>query len=185
MKIFRTHIARISSFFLLLIGMALHFAKPINNKTGQDAFTSWLGSHLKTQNDTVLHEIEALSENSSELETVIRRASELVYSHSEDFKLPVSENDEHSSEEDLYHLLLTEWNNYQTSGSGMGKAVFLQNIKPQTVLPSDGHYFSSALSKNALTFDLDHVTDLGSHELAAGNEYILSPLKSGTAIGAP
>lgn len=185
MKIFRSHIARISSFLMLMMGMALHFAKPIEDKAVQDAFASWLGSHLKTQNNIVLDEIEALSTNTSELESVIRKASELVLSHSDDFELPLSEKDQASSEEDLYQILLTEWNNYQNSASGMGKAVVVQNIKPQTVLPSDSQFFTSVLSKNSLHYDVDQVTDLGSHEFISGNVYILSPLKSGTAIGAP
>lgn len=170
---------------MLMMGMVLHVTKPIEDNAAQDAFTSWLGLHLKTQNDVVLNEIDALANASEELESVIRKASELVLSHSDDFELPVSEKDATTSEEDLYHLLLTEWNNYQDSASGMGKAVVVQNIKPQTILPSDGHFFSSALTKSALHFDVDQVTDLGSHELASGNAYILSPLKSGTAIGAP
>lgn len=185
MNLFRSHIARISSFLLLMMGMVLHFAKPIEDKAGQDAFTFWLESHLKTQNDKILNQIEALSNDTEELEFVIRKASELVLNHSEDFELPVSENSNESSEEDLYHILLTEWNNYQNSSSGMGKAVFIQNIKPQTILPTDAQFFSSALTKKLSHYDVDHVTDLNSHELASSATYILSPLKSGTAIGAP
>ncbi|GAB5409933.1 MAG: hypothetical protein BalsKO_22980 [Balneolaceae bacterium] len=167
-----------------MIGMALHFAKPIEDKAGQNAFAFWLESHLKTENDDVLSEIEALSNNSEELESIIRKASELVLSYSEDFELPAS-NDETSSEEDLYHLLFTEWNNYQNSASGMGKAVFVQNIKPQTILPTDGQFYSSAVSTNLSHFDIDHSTGLNSYALESIDSYILSPLKSGTAIGAP
>ena len=185
MKMFRSHIARLSGFIMLTIGMVLHYAKPADSKTDHSAFTSWLGSHLKTQDHDVLDELESLSEEVGELETVIRKASELVFSHSDDFKLPVSEEGEESSKDEVYHLLLTQWNNYQSSGSGMGKAVFIQNIKPQTILPTDGHFLSSVLTKQSMHYDVDEVSDLGDHELASGNAYILSPLKSGTAIGAP
>lgn len=170
---------------MLTIGMVLHYAKPLDSKTDHSAFTSWLGSHLKTQDHDVLDELESLSEEDGELESIIRKASELVFSHSEDFKLPVSEGEDDSSEDQVYHLLLTQWNNYQNSGSGMGKAIFTQNIKPQTILPTDGHHLSSVLTKQALHYDVDEVSDLGDHELTSGNAYILSPLKSGTAIGAP
>tara|TARA_R110000868_G_scaffold259361_2_gene517160 strand:+ start:28882 stop:29394 length:513 start_codon:yes stop_codon:yes gene_type:complete len=170
---------------MLVMGMALNYANPIEDKAGQDAFAFWLESHLKTQNDVVLDEIEALSNDSEKLESVIRKASELVYSHSDDFELPTSESNDQTSEEDLYQLLLTEWNNYQSSASGMGKAVFVKTIKPQTILPSDGHFFSSVLTKRSLHFDIDQITNLGSTELVSGNSYNLSPLKSGTAIGAP
>lgn len=165
--------------------MVLHFTKPIEDKAGQDAFAFWLESHLKTQNDTVLDEIEALSNNSKELESVIREASELVLSYSDDFELPIANDSDESSKEDLYHLLLTEWNNYQNSASGMGKAVFVQSIKSQTILPSDSHFFSSAVTKKLTHYDIDQITDLNSHELSSSNAFILSPHKSGTAIGAP
>lgn len=183
---FRSHIARITGFLMLMIGMVLHYAKPADNKNDYTAFTSWLESHLKTQDHNVLDELEALSSDNGELETVIRKASELVHTHSDDFKLPVSESDEEgTSEEDVYQLLLTQWNNYQNSGSGMGKAVFIQNIKPQTILPTDGHQFSSVLTKRTLHYDVDKVSDFDDHELTSGNASILSPHKSGTAIGAP
>ncbi len=186
MKMFRSHIARVSGFLMLMIGMVLHYAKPADSKTDYSAFTSWLESHLKTPDHTVLDELEALSSDNGELETVIRKASELVHTHSDDFKLPVSEgDDERTSKEDVYQLLLTQWNNYQNSGSGMGKAVFIQNIKPQTILPSDGHHFSSALNKRTLRYDVDEVSDIKDYELTSGNASILSPHKSGTAIGAP
>ncbi len=185
MKIFRSHIARISGFIMLTIGMVLHYAKPVDSKTDHSAFTSWLGSHLKTQDLDVLNELESLTKDRGEIDDVIRKASELVYSHSEDFKLPVSDQNGESSEDEVYTLLLTQWNSYQNSGSGMGKAVFIQNIKPQTILPTDGHFFSSALTKNNVHYDMDEVSDLSDHERTSGNAFILSPLKSGTAIGAP
>lgn len=165
--------------------MVLHFAKPVEDKAGQDAFAFWLESHLKTQNDVVLNEIEALSNNAQELESLIRKASELVLSYSEDFELPTSTDDGTTSEEDLYLLLVTEWNNYQNSASGMGKAVFTQNIKPQTILPADGKFFSTAVTTHLFHHDVDHINDLNSYEFASFDSYTLSPLKSGTAIGAP
>lgn len=185
MKFFRLHISRLTGVLLLTLGMVMHFAKPVEENTSHDAFTSWLSTHLKTQNHTVLDEIEALSTDSEELESVIRKASELVLSNTDDFELPISTNNESSSEEDLYHLLLTEWNIYQKSSSGMGKAVFIQNIKPQTILPTDTQFFSSAIAKNELHYDVDHNTNCGTVELTSATAYILSPLKSGTAIGAP
>ena len=185
MKIFRSHIARISSFFILILGMVLHFTKPIEENAGKDAFAFWLESHLKTQNSAVIDQIEALTNDSEELETIIRKASELILSHSDDFELPVSKRDSDSSKEDLYQLLLTEWNSYQNSTSGMGTAVFIQNIKPQTILPSDSPFNSTAITKASQHFDVDQITDINSHELSRSNSHFLSPLKSGTAIGAP
>lgn len=184
MKLFRSHIARLSGFFMLMLGMALHYAAPANEKSNQNAFTSWLGSHLKTQDDTVLSKIDALSEENLELEHLIREASKLVHTNSDDFELPVSDDTE-SSEEALYHVILTEWNNYNNSSSGMGTAVLVKHLKPQTVLPSDSHFLASGIQKNSSNFDLDLPFELYSQNSQISKSFILSPLKSGTAIGAP
>lgn len=165
--------------------MALHIAKPVNEKANQDAFTSWLGSHLHVDNESVLNQIDALSSEAKELDTVIREASEIILDYSEDFDLPSSNSEKKSSPEDLYQLLITEWNNYQNSSNGMGKAVFVQNAKPQTILPTDANFQSQALSKTNIHFDVDHASDLVNTELSKSASFILSPLKSGTAIGAP
>lgn len=184
MKFFRSHIARLTGFFMLMIGMALHHTIPSDNESGQNGFTSWLGSHLKTQDDSVMDKIDELASGDQQLEEVIRRASEIVYSHSDDFELPVS-NENDTTEEDLYKLLLTEWNSFRNSGNGMGKAVLIEHIKPQTVIPSDGHLLGYAVTKTTPGFDVYNEFALYNIELAPSESYILSPLKSGTAIGAP
>lgn len=184
MKLFRSHTARFSGFLMLMLGMALHYAAPAKEKTNQNAFTTWLGSHLKTQDDTVLGKIDALGNEDSELETLIRKASKLVHTNSDDFELPVSDETE-SSEEALYFVILTEWNNYNDSSSGMGTAVLVKHLKPQTVLPSDSHFLAYGIHKNSSGFNLDLPFELYSQNSAISKSHILSPLKSGTAIGAP
>lgn len=183
MKIFRTHIARLSGFIMLMAGMALHYAKPLDAEADHSLFTNWLESHLKTQDLDVIDKLDRLSTQDSDLESVIREASELVTSHRDDFELPVSGED--SSEEENYQLLLQEWKNYQTSGNGMGKAVLNQSIKPQTVLPNDGQLLKTALSKNTGSVDTQHLSELYTQELISGNSFTHSPFKSGSAINAP
>lgn len=184
MKFFRSHIARLTGFFMLMIGMALHHTIPSENESGQNGFTSWLESHLKTQDNSVLNKIDELATGEEELDKVIRKASEIVYSHSDDFELPVSDKNG-TTEEDLYHFLLTEWNSFKNSGNGMGKAVLIEHFKPQTVLPNDGHLLGYAITKTTPGFDVYNEFALYNIELSPSESYILSPLKSGTAIGAP
>ena len=184
MKFFRSHIARLSGFLLLMLGIMLHHAKPTENKSGHAAFTNWLGSHLKTNNDGVIDQIDALNTQDGELEAVIRKASELVYDHADEFKIPGSDTDS-STEEDVYQLLLTEWNNFRNSGNGMGKAVLVENIKPQTVLPGDGYSFASTTAKTQPDVDTYRYKVSTAPDYTSSEQYTLSPLKSGTAIGAP
>src|SRR5690606_2760426 len=93
-----------------------------------------------------------LSAQKTELDVVIRKASELIHNHADDFEIPGSERTDSSTEE-VYQLLITEWNNYQNTGSGMGNAVFFENLKPQTILPTDGHFLSHAVTKKTPGFN--------------------------------
>lgn len=183
MKFFRSHIARLSGFIMLMVGIALHYAQPLDEKADHSLFTNWLESHLKTQDLDVIDKLDQLSTQNADLESVIREASELVTSHRDDFELPVSNED--SSEEENYQLLLKEWKNYQTSGNGMGKAVLNHTIKPQTILPNDGQLLKTALIKKAAPVEKPQLLELYTQELSSGNSFTLSPFKSGSAINAP
>ncbi len=149
-----------------------------------EAFTSWLESQVKTQNDSGLRDrISQLSSHDEELESVIRKASQLVKSHSDDFEAPIAA---HSGKEEneVFQLLLTEWNAYQSTSGGMGKAVIIENIKSPHALPNDG----LALTNKA-TFEKEGIE----HFEVSTTEYTesgfinhhISPLSGGTAIGAP
>lgn len=184
MKFFRSHIARLSGFVMLTLGMMLHYAKPAESKTGHGAFTSWLGTYLKTDNDTILNQIDALSTQEGELDTVIRKASELVCDHVDDVEIPIPDS-EPPSEEEVYHLLLKEWNRYRNLGSGMGKAAIIENLKPHTILPSDGYAHPSILSKTRADVYVNLGYNLTTPEYTSAPQYTFSPLESGTAIGAP
>ncbi|RNC84724.1 MAG: hypothetical protein ED557_07025 [Balneola sp.] len=168
----------------MVLGITLHYIKPADSETDHSAFANWLGSHLKQDNGSLADEIEKLSSKKAELEDVIKEASELVASNYDEFKLPISKDGE-SSSEDAYHLIITAWEHYQTSGNEMGKAVFVQNIKPHSVLPTDGNFFSKAVQKNLTHVDFDRPVDFEYSELSISKSHILTPLKSGTAIGAP
>ena len=185
MKFFRSHIAQVSGFWMLVLGMVLHFAKPAEGKTCQNAFTSWLGSHLKTEDRSVLDKLNAIASAEEQVESIIHKASELVFKHSDDFELPPSVNAKNSSKEEVYDLLLSKWRSYQHSNSEMGKAVLIQNIKPQTIIPTDGNFFASLVSKKTPYFDADKKTELNDFEISPKKSFFLSALESGTAIGAP
>ena len=153
MKFFRTHIARTLSVCFLLAGMVFYFMKPVSDNADHDAFTSWLQSNLKSNDNTsVVDQLKELSASPDELESVIRKASALVKAHAEDFELPVDAQSKDESE--VFHVLLKEWNAYQNSSSGMGKAVIIKQAQPHSVLPVDGltFYGKSLSAQQTLTF---------------------------------
>ena len=184
MKFFRLHIARLYGFLLVLTGIGLSYAQPVQQKENYSAFTSWLESHLRSNDQDVEQQLEAIATGESELDAVIRKASALVKNHSEDFNLPVS-GEENPTEDDVYQVLIDQWNNYRNAESGMGSAVRVEPLKTHIIPPIDGLYFSSTpANKHELPTVPTHKT----HAFTSGTlapSYILSPFESGTAIGAP
>ena len=184
MKFFRLHIARLYGFLLLLMGVALSHVQPIQHKQNQSAFTSWLEGHLRSADEDIQQQLDSIAEKESKLEDVIRRASEVVKTNSDDFDLPVSEEDDKSPDQ-VYQLLLTQWNDYRDAGSAMGKAVQVEPVKTHVLVPVDGINLASIPSKK---FFIPKATTTFSELEETGTlapSFILSPFESGTAIGAP
>ncbi len=185
MKVFRSHITRIYGFVLLLLGIGLNVANISEQNVKHAAFTSWLGSHLKNSDSEAQEKLDHLSTVQSELEDVIRLASEVVTSHVEDFELPVNSSDDEPDSDQVYHLLLTQWNQFQHSEAGMGKAVLIEHAKPLTILPNDGKYSQNdGINLKTVTpnSELFHSSNA---EVLLISSYFLSPNESGIAIGAP
>lgn len=184
MNFFRTHIARLVNVGILLAGLLFYFMKPVSDNAEHDAFASWLQSNLKSSTNTnVVDQIRGLSDKDGKLESVIRQASALVKAHADDFELPV---DTHTkNENEVFQLLLTEWNNYQNSSTGMGKAVIIKQAQPNSVLPVDGFSFGnkSLTSQHSTIFADASVT--GEQVTTTPSSFYIAPLSGGTAINAP
>lgn len=186
MKTFRSHILRTYSFVVLLIGIALHLVGDSEQQGHHEAFTSWLESHLKNSESEAHQKLENLSRDLSGMDEVIRKASEVVVSHADDFSLPLESSPEKGPDADgMYQVLLEQWNHFQNSDAGMGKAIFVESAKSITILPNDGKFSSisglSEITPSAALFLAVNTTE--AQELYSS--YLLHPLASGTAIGAP
>jgi hypothetical protein len=163
--------------------MVLYFMKPVSEQANHDAFTSWLQSNLKTGNNaSVSNQIKNLHSENDELESIIRQASALVKAHSDDFELPVDAQSK--DENEVFQLLLKEWNAYQSS-SGMGKAVIVKQAKPHSVLPIDGLAFAGNNIQNQKTFSPLTLSGSAATPAAESFDFNIAPLSGGTAIGAP
>lgn len=183
MKIFRTHIIRFAGTCLLMTGILLYFLNPAEDKSQHETFAYWLQSSLKSQDDSdLLKKIDELSALDAELDAVIKMASALVHQHAKDFDLTSGKNTD--SEHETFRLLLTEWNAFQNTTGGMGKAVIIKNTKPSSVLPADALAFSGKyFHKQHQIAQLPESDFI--HELPVLPHYQISPLSGGTAIGAP
>lgn len=184
MKFFRQHIIQTYGAALLLAVIIVYFLKPAGVHETHDAFALWLQSNLKNSNNAgVADQIRGLSSSHEGFETVVRQASALVTAHAEDFELPVRDGSQ--DENEVYQLLIKEWNSYQESSSGMAKAVIIKQAQPYSLIPADGY---SPYGKTTVVYSKDEpvAAESGtqSNPEPAAN-YHLSPFTSGTAINAP
>lgn len=184
MKFFRTHIARSFNVGILLAGLLFYFMRPVSDNAEHDAFATWLQSNLKSSTNTnVSDQIRGLTSADEKLESVIRQASVLVKAHADDFELPV--DTQSKDENEVFQLLLKEWNNYQNSSTGMGKAVIIKQAQPHSVLPVDGFSFGNKSLTSQQTAIFANTDVIGEQVLASSHSFYITPLSGGTAINAP
>jgi thiamine biosynthesis lipoprotein ApbE len=178
-KIFRTHITKAYSFAVVLLGFVLHLAMPIQESKTHSEFTSWLDAKVKSEeNAKVRSLIESLADDAEELETLIRKASEIVSENSDDFELPVSKDS------DVFDVLIGEWNAYQNATSGMGKAVVVENIKSNAVSQKEVAPLKKA-SKSVLESCMNNLVTVEAGWQTFTDQSYSKPFLSGVAINAP
>lgn len=184
MKFFRKHIIQSYGAALLLAGIIVYFLKPAGVTETHDAFALWLQSNLKNNsNSGVVDQIRGLSSSQEGFDTVVRQASALVKAHAEDFELPL--NNDSKDENEVYQLLIQEWNSYQNSSSGMAKAVFVKQAQPYSLIPADGFSPNGKTLHSRLISEQTDGASENFPELKPLFSYHLSPFMSGTAINAP
>lgn len=181
MKIFRTHITKTYSLVVILLGFALHFVAPIQESKTHSEFTSWLDAKVKSEENAEIRKlISDLADDADELDSVIRKASEIVSKNSEDFELPFGKSDD----SDVLEVIIDEWKAYQSSSNGMGKAVVIENIKPNAVSQKE----VASLKKGANSISESCMNNLVNVE-AGWDTFSQNtssiPFESGVAINAP
>lgn len=182
MRFFRHHILQLTGICAMLGSVFLYFLIPIHANNEHEVFTNWLQSHLKSQEENTLRaKITELPSPDEEIESLIRKASALVKQHTGDFVLPLPGSED---EEDVFRVLLFEWNSYQDLAKGMGKSAIIENVKPNTFFPTNGLVFSGKIS-SGLKSPLSSAEEYLEKEIPGAHSYYLIPLHSGTAIGAP
>jgi len=180
-KIFRTHIAKIYSFTVILLGFALHLSEPIQESNTHSEFTSWLDAKVKTEENAEIRKlITDLANDADELESVIRKASEIVSENSEDFELPFGE----SETSDVFDVIIDEWNAYQNSSAGMGKAVIIETAKSNAVQQNEAPNLNKA-SKSVSASCMNNLVTIEAGWNTFSQNTSSLPFISGVAINAP
>lgn len=179
MKIFRTHITKAYSLAIILLGFALHFAEPIQEGKTHSEFTSWLDAKVKTEENADIRKlITNLADDAEELESVIRKASEIVSQNSDEFELPVS------GDANVFDVIIDEWNSYQNSSAGMGKAVVVESVKSNAVSQKEAASLKKA-SKSISESCMNNLVSVEAGWKTFTSQNFSKPFISGVAINAP
>ena len=181
MKIFRTHITKTYSLVVILLGFALHFVAPIQESKTHSEFTSWLDAKVKSEENAEIRKlISNLADDADELDSVIRKASEIVSKNSEDFELPLGKSDD----SDVLEVIIDEWKAYQSSSNGMGKAVVVENVKPNAVSQKEVASLKKA-SNSVSESCMNNLVNIEAGWNTFSQNTAYTPFLSGVAINAP
>jgi len=180
-KIFRTHITKAYSLAVILLGFVLHFAAPIQDSKVHSEFTSWLDAKVKTEENAEIRKlITDLANDTEELESVIKKASEIVSAHSDEFELPFGE----SESSNVLEVIIDEWNAYQNSSAGMGKAVIIETAKSNAVQQNEAPNLNKA-SKSVSASCMNNLVTIEAGWNTFSQNTSSLPFISGVAINAP
>ena len=182
MKRLRTYITRLLVVLLLFSGFSLYVVQPAQGRQSPDAFTDWLSKMAKPAGAMDLQqELENLRQSTEHLDKVIEKASRLVSENDNGFSFSFAES---TASQQLYQLLLIEWNQFQT-GNAMSSVPVQQSAK--SFAPVKMYESPLACSPGLPTVDTNiRRGDVESTlNPASPASYFLIPMVGGIAIGAP
>lgn len=156
-------------------------AKPVHAVQTNEAFANWLQSLAKKTHTAQLEQrLSSLKKSDNDLNKLIKQASEIISENDEDFNLP-----EDAASDNIRQILLVEWSQYQ-SGNAMTAVPSTERVKPtlasQQLHPVIPDVQAAAPAKR--NFKVHPVATV-SFKVPASNIYLITPLVSSIAIGAP
>lgn len=168
---------------LIWSGIMLYLYQPVQTETSSRAFADWLETTVKKGDvETLQKQIYQLKKTGGSLNTLIQEASRIVSRHNDEFNLPLDERN--SDSDQIYNLLISEWNSYQ-AGNGMGKAsvpkTVISNLHPK--VDKFAHSLSGKIERTANLIGFPDL--LGAVAATLSVFYAIEPLSGGIAIGAP
>lgn len=182
MKLLRSHISKICIISLLCSGLMMAAAKPVYAVQTNEAFANWLQSLAKKTHTAQLEQrLSSLKKSDTDLNKLIKQASEIISENDEDFNLP-----EGAASDNIRQILLVEWNQYQ-SGNAMTAVPSTERVKP-TIAPQQMHPVTpdfKAAAPAKRNFKVHPLLTTVSFEVSASNTFLIIPLVSSIAIGAP
>lgn len=179
----RVQILKIVVIVLVCCGLGMAAAQPVEATTSSRNFANWLQSVAKkTHASDLNHKLASLKNSHVNLYQLIAEASQIVSQNNDDFNLPL---DDSSASDRVHHILLVEWNQFQT-GNSMTAIPPVPTVKTFVSFQSPKIYTGSFDSLIKLTnpslYFIDGYTGDDSFFSAS---YFKTPMIGGVAIGAP
>ncbi len=166
---------------MLCVGLMLAIAKPVHATQSNAEFANWLQTLAKKTHAAQLEQqLHALKKSDSDINSLIEQASEIISQNNDDFNLP-----EGTASDNLQQILLVEWNQYQ-NGSAMSAVPTHERVKPTFSLQP--HQIAGLDGLPLLPFkngSLGPSAKVIAPDALPGDAYLIAPLISGIAIGAP
>lgn len=180
-----THIFRSVTITFLMVGFMAHLLVPFSSQAKKTAFTQWLNHNVVSSGNEseveLRNTIKELPEQAGDFWLLVQEASELVASHRDHFKIPVSSNNQAGNQAES-GWLIEQWNMFQNQKSGFNSVLVeslkvLSNWIPQTLDISGitGH-------SDRHQFIIQKEIFYSPFAVLSGN---LKPLISGISINAP
>lgn len=183
MKQLRSYIARLLVALLVFSGFSLYVVQPAQAGHTSNAFARWLSMMAKTSDASDLQkELQDLRGSSAQLADLLEQASRIVTQNTEEFNFPFVKED---GSQELYQLLLIEWNQFQTGNAMAGVPAQQMVVKPLLSLHMDkgGSLGSAAIIQDRVPSVFERVCSKPVLQPAAKNT--VEPMSDGIAIGAP
>jgi hypothetical protein len=112
MEFFRSHIVKIPLLLLIITGITFFVWPREDRKQTGESVSVWLMSlRADTDNQEVQNKIYSLRGEQGDIPGLLRKASDIIGQHQDDFTLPV--DDSGATNDDIYNTLLLKWTLYQ------------------------------------------------------------------------
>ncbi len=181
MEFFRSHIIKIPLLLLIVTGITFFvWPREDRKQAGESVSVLLMSLRADTDNQEVQNKIHSLRGEQGDIPGLLRKASDIIGQHQDDFTLPVDEGG--ATNDDIYNTLLLKWTLYQQES--LTDSVMIVDRQVQVPVASEKEDKSLW---NQVTSTVQFVVGAYSR-LGEAIDYIrmiLRPLAGGISINAP
>lgn len=168
-----------------MAGFLAHLLGPFSSHVQKTAFTRWLDYNIVSsgsENEVKLRNtIKQLPEKADDFGILVKEASELVASNSDQFKIPISKNSDKDKEQGSIWLI-GQWNIFQNQQSGFN-SVLVESLKVLSTWTPQHLEISTPAGKTSISHY--SISQKFIYDSGFGIAVYLRPLISGISINAP